>query len=248
MLERILEDTRQRLRDKVAYEGCERLERRSMIRSIVKARKNPIIAEIKRRSPSHGVLRTDFDVAELARMMERGGAVSISVLTEPKHFGGDMRYIPEVKKAVNLPVLCKDFIIDERQLMDAARAGADAALLIVRVLGERIHEMLEICRNLGIEPLVEVHSREDVEIAVSAGSGLIGINNRDLETLKVDLSRTERLIQYIPSGVLVVSESGISTPDDVRRVIRAGADAVLVGTAIMLSQNVEQKVRELVES
>lgn len=227
---------------------AEPLERRSLRNAIEKARKVPLIAEIKRASPSAGEIKPDADPLETARAMVRGGAIGLSVLTEPKFFKGDPSFLPLLKKSLEVPLLRKDFIIDEIQLYESAALGADAVLLIVKLLGERTGEMVDVAEELGMEALVEVMDEGEVEIAKAAGARLVGINNRSLETLEVDLRRTERLASLVWDEAVLVSESGIEGPEDVRRVLRAGADAVLVGTSIMKSENIERKVRELVEA
>jgi indole-3-glycerol phosphate synthase len=218
----------------------------SLVEAIQQAKHTPLIAELKRASPSAGELRPDADVIELARAMLRGGAVGLSVLTEPKHFKGDPSFLRELRGVVGVPLLRKDFIVHEYQMYETAELGADAVLLITKVLGERLPEFLRLSRELGIEALVEVTTEDEVELAISTGAKLMGVNNRDLETLQVDLSRTERLAPKIPGYVTLVSESGISSREDVRRMLEAGADAVLVGTALMRAENVEVKVKELV--
>ncbi|MEM3401901.1 MAG: indole-3-glycerol-phosphate synthase [Candidatus Hadarchaeales archaeon] len=222
-------------------------KRRSLRRAIEKAPAVPVVAEIKRASPSAGEIKPEGDPLEIGSAMVRGGAIGLSVLTEPKFFRGDLSFLPLLRK-LNIPLLRKDFIIDEIQLQEAAAFGADAVLLIVKILGEKTGELLDVVRELGMEALVEVTSEREVEIAKAAGAKLVGINNRDLETLKVDLRRTEELAPLVSEKAIVVSESGIEGPEDVRRVLRAGADAVLVGTAIMKSGDIEGKVRELVEA
>lgn len=225
-----------------------RVEGRSLFHTINKTRaegKVPVIAEIKFRSP-RGEIRKPESPAKIARLMEEGGATGISVLTERRYFGGDPSFIPEVKKAVGLPVLRKDFIVHPNQVYESAELGADSILLIVSVLGRKTKEFMELASELGMESLVEVCNEEELCIALEAGAKLIGINNRNLRTLEVDLSMTEKLAPFIPPGVVVVSESGISTPEDVRRMLRAGADAVLIGTSIMKEEDVKGAVERFV--
>jgi indole-3-glycerol phosphate synthase len=180
--------------------------------------------------------------------MLRGGAVSLSVLTEPKYFKGDPNFLREVRGVVKVPLIRKDFIVDDYQVLEAAELGADIVLLIVKILRRELRKFMQLAEDLGMESLVEVADEEEAKIAISAGARLIGINNRDLETLKTDLNRTVKLAPSIPDDVVLVSESGINTPDDVRRMLDAGADAVLVGTAIMRAGDIEQKVRSLVNA
>jgi indole-3-glycerol phosphate synthase len=219
-----------------------------LIEAVEKAPRVPLIAEIKRASPSMGDIRPGVDVLEVARAMLRGGAVSLSVLTEPKYFKGDPNFLREVRSVAKVPLIRKDFIVDDYQVLEAAELGADVVLLIVKILGRELRKFMRLVEDLGMESLVEVMDEEEAKAAISAGAKLIGINNRDLETLEVDLNRTAKLAPSIPDDVVLVSESGINTPDDVRRMLDAGADAVLVGTAIMRAGNIEQKVRSLVEA
>jgi indole-3-glycerol phosphate synthase len=251
VLAKILADVRAEVQRRAREKPIESMKpfhrkKHSLIEVIQRAKYSPLIAEIKRASPSAGNLRLDVDVGELAQAMLRGGAVGLSVLTEPKYFKGDPNFLRELRKSVEAPLLRKDFIIHEYQMYETAELGADAVLLIVKMLGERLPEFLRLARELGIEALVEVTTEDEVELAISAGAKLMGINNRNLETLEVDLTRTERLAPLVPGYVTLISESGISSRADVRRMLRAGADAVLVGTALMQADDVEQKVRELV--
>lgn len=250
-LGRMVEEAKERAR-RLAMDELLELEEvrrgRSLREAIERAPKVPLIAEIKRASPSAGDIKPDADVQEVARAMVRGGAIALSVLTEPKYFKGDVRHLPLVRSIVEVPVLRKDFIVDELQLYESARLGADAVLLIAGVLGERLPSFLDLAGELGMEGLVEVGDEREVELAISAGAELIGVNNRDLKTMKIDLGRTARLAPLVPEHVTLVSESGIRTPEDVRAALEAGADAVLVGTAIMGSTNIEEAVRRLVNA
>jgi indole-3-glycerol phosphate synthase len=219
--------------------------KRSLIEAIRGARGVALIAELKLSSPSAGRLRSPEERRGLAEAMVRGGAVALSVLTEPRYFGGDPRFLRELSD-LPVPLLCKDFVVDPYQIEEASRLGADAILLLAAVLGERLPSFLRRAEEEGMEALVEVTDEEEMGLALSAGARLVGINNRDLNTLEVDPSRTERLAPLVPPGVTLVSESGIETPEQVRRILRAGAHAVLVGTALMRAERVEEKVRELV--
>jgi indole-3-glycerol phosphate synthase len=219
--------------------------KRSLVEAIRGAKGVPVIAELKLSSPSAGRLRSPEERRGLAEAMVRGGAVALSVLTEPRYFGGDPRFLREFSH-LPVPLLCKDFVVDSYQIEEASRLGADAILLLAGVLGERLPSFFSRVRGEGMEALVEVTDEEEMRLALSAGAGLIGINNRDLNTLEVDLSRTERLSPLVPPGVTLVSESGIETPEQVRRMLRAGAHAVLVGTSLMRAERVEEKVGELV--
>ena len=205
-----------------------------------------LIGELKKKSPSRGEIRKDFRVKELARDIEEGGARGLSILTEEDYFDGRLSYLEKVKDTVDIPVLRKDFIVDEYQVFESVRHKADAILLIADVLDERLPDFVDLTEDLGMEPLVEVRDEDDVESAISAGASLIGINNRDLKTMKVDIENTEKIIDSLPENIVKVSESGIRTRDDVRRVQAAGADGVLVGTSIMGSGDVRSKVRNLI--
>ena len=232
----------------IEYAHVSRTKKRSLIEAIEKAPRVPLIAEIKRASPSAGDIKPNADVLEVARAMLHGGAISLSVLTEPKYFKGDPNFLREVRKVAKVPLIRKDFIVDEYQVSEAAELGADVILLIVKVLGREVRKFMQLVEEFGMESLVEVTDKEEIKLAISAGAKLIGINNRDLETLKMDLNRTVKLAPFIPDDVTLVSESGINTPDDVRMMLDAGADAVLVGTALMRAGDIEQKVKSLVNA
>ena len=202
----------------------------------------PIIAELKRTSPTTENLRTD-DAVSIATEMVSAGASAISVLTEPIHFGGSSEDLERVRAAVDVPVLRKDFILDETEL---DRVGADAVLLIARFI-EDLPGLVSAARQRGMEPLVEVHTQDGLERALAAGANLIGINNRDLGTLSVDLSTVERLAPTIPDDVTVIAESGMGSVDDIDRMLSAGADGLLIGSAIMagpVGQNLERLLRK----
>jgi len=205
-----------------------------------------LIAEMKKASPSAGVIREDFEPGRLAAECERAGAAAVSVLTDEHFFQGNLDYLAQVKDRVGLPVLRKDFIIDEYQVYEARAAGADALLLIVRALAASdLKRLLELAGELGMHALVEVHCEDEVETALNAGAEIIGINNRDLETFSTDLATTVRLRKLIGDDKTVVSESGISSRRDIELLERVGVDAVLVGEVIMRSADVGAKVREL---
>lgn len=207
-----------------------------------------LIAEVKKASPSKGLLRADFDPAALARAYAESGAAAISVLTDP-HFQGTLEHLAAVKEAVaphSTPVLRKDFLVDPYQLHEARAHGADATLLIVAVLGPAgLREMLDAARGLWLQCLVEVHDEAEMATAVEAGAEIIGINNRDLRTFHTDLAVTEALARSVPRGRIVVSESGISTRDDMLRLGGLGVHAALVGEALVTSADPGARVREL---
>jgi indole-3-glycerol phosphate synthase len=205
-----------------------------------------VIAEIKKASPVQGVLSSNFEPRQLAAAYTRHGAAAISVLTEKNFFQGSLAYLEQVRGCTPLPLLRKDFLIDEYQIYESRLWGADAVLLIVAALSPaELEDYLGMARELGMAALVEVHHEEEVQTALEVGAEIIGINNRDLHSLKVDLGTTLRLRPLIPQGRLVVSESGISTSSDVELLARVGIDAVLVGTALVKSENVAAKLKEL---
>lgn len=216
--------------------------------AVLKAGGVRLIAEVKKASPSRGLLRPDFDPVELAGIYSSNGAAAISVLTDPR-FQGVLEHIVQIKSAGasrTVPVLRKDFIFDSYQVYEARAAGADAVLLIVAILSpSQVKEYLKLAATLGMDCLVEVHDSEQVQVAVDAGAEIIGINNRDLRTFITDLSVTERLAPSVPKGKVLVSESGIHCPSDLHRVGAAGVNAVLVGEALVTSSDVAAKVREL---
>lgn len=208
-----------------------------------------VIAEIKRQAPSMKGVALDLDIAQVTSAYERGGAAAISVLTDKKYFGGSTDDLFAVKTAGRLPVLRKEFIIDPWQIYEARAYGADAVLLIVRALSPgMLAEMLELTHALGMEALVECHTAEEIA-AMPPQAQIIGINNRDLATLKTDLAVTERLAPFVPQDKILVSESGINTGDDVRRLARTGrVNAVLVGAAVVGAQAMTEKIIELVQA
>lgn len=193
-----------------------------------------VIAEVKRSSPSKGALAEIADPAALAAQYEAGGAATISVLTERRRFGGTLDDLRAVRATVRVPVLRKDFIVTDYQLWEARAAGADLALLIVAALTDaELVALMDVARTLGLTVLVEAHTAEEVRRALAAGASLVGVNNRNLQTLEVDLAQFERLAGLIPDTVVKVAESGITTTQDVRRVADAGADVILVGEALV---------------
>jgi indole-3-glycerol phosphate synthase len=206
-----------------------------------------LIAEVKRASPSRGVLCSDFDPVELARKYAQGGAAAISVLTEANYFEGSINHLAAIREEIHLPLLRKDFIFDPYQVYEARAYGADALLLIVAILNqEQLEELLSLSHNLGLKCLVETHSQGEVERAVSSQAKIIGINNRDLTTFAIDVDTTRQLLPLIPRGRIVVSESGISSRSDVERLKGWGVNAVLVGEALVTAGDIVTKVRELI--
>jgi indole-3-glycerol phosphate synthase len=193
-----------------------------------------VIAEVKKASPSAGVIAESFDPVEIATKYEQLGADAVSVLTDEKYFHGNLEHLVRVRRSISLPVLRKDFVVDELQIAEAAAGGADAILLIVAALDQlQLAELAATAQKYQLEALVEVHTLAEMERAVDAGAEIIGINNRDLGTFTIDLSVTEKLSEQAPDDVVLVSESGIRTAEDVARVRACGVDAVLVGEALM---------------
>ena len=213
-----------------------------------------IIAEIKRASPSKGPLNPNLDVAQLAKSYKRGGAVALSVLTEPNFFQGSFADLGAARQASGLPVLCKDFILEPVQVYEARSHGADAVLLIAAITSVRasrqvgtvpLRGLRELAGSLGMAALVEVHNELEMQEALESGATLIGINNRNLVDFTVDINTTFKLRPLIPQGVTVVSESGISTPAHIARMRDAGVNAVLIGEALVTSKDPEQRLRGL---
>jgi indole-3-glycerol phosphate synthase len=205
-----------------------------------------VIAELKRRSPSKGEIRADFDPVAIARAYEAGGAAALSVLTDERFFGGSLAVLEAVRAATALPLLRKDFVIDPVQIDEARAAGADAVLLIVAALPKpELEELHAHAVALGLDVLVEVHDEAELDAAKGVGADLIGINNRDLRTFVTDLAVTERLAKRVPQGALVVAESGIFGPEDVARLQRAGAAAFLVGESLMREADPGRALRRL---
>ena len=207
-----------------------------------------LIGEVKKSSPSRGLLRPDFNPVDLARTYVENGAAVISVLTDPR-FEGTLDHLVDVKRAVGssgAPVLRKDFIFDPYQVYESRACGADAFLLIVSILTPRqLGDLLALSRRFWMQCLVEVHTKEELERALDAGAEIIGINNRDLRTFRTDLSVTQKLAPLVPKGKLIVGESGISSKEDVLKLGKLGVHAVLVGEALVTSPDVGAKVREL---
>jgi len=206
-----------------------------------------LIAEVKQASPSRGVLCPDFNPVALARNYAGGGAAAISVLTETNYFKGSIDHLAAIREEVSLPLLRKDFIFDPYQVYESRAYGADALLLIVAILSqEQLGELLSLSHSLGLSCLVEVHNEDEVERALISGAEIIGINNRDLNTFTVDINTTRRLRPLIPQERIVVSESGISSREDIVKMKECGVSAVLVGEALVTADDVPTKIRELI--
>jgi indole-3-glycerol phosphate synthase len=254
LLTRLVMEARQDMQRRRALMPQDQLERAVAAhtpKDFVGALRRPglaVIAEMKQRTPSMGVLSEDYRPMELARAYTDGGAAAISVLTHMAGFGGRPEHIQEARLATHLPILRKDFVTDPYEVGEARAAGADAILLIVAALDRsRLAELLRVTRSRGIAALVEVHDEAEADVAVESGAEVIGVNHRDLRTFKVDLGLTERLRKAVPSDVVLVSESGIHSPEDARRMRDAGADAILVGEVLMRSADPAARLRQLVE-
>jgi indole-3-glycerol phosphate synthase len=206
-----------------------------------------VIAEIKRATPRRGALDLDLDSSRLAAAYADGGAAALSVLTEPDHFKGSIEDLHAARGA-GLPILRKDFVVDELQVLESRAEGADAVLLIVRILGDELGRLVAAIDALGMDALVEVHDETELERALDAGARLIGVNQRDLETFDVDPERTAKLAPLLPQGVTLVALSGVSTRAEVEALGRAGATAVLVGESVVTAEDPAAKVRELAGS
>ena len=208
--------------------------------------RNAVIAEMKPASPSRGHLRALGDPVAVARELIGGGCCALSVITEPVFFHGNAATIPAIRSEVQVPILRKDFIVDHRQLGETRRLGADAVLLIAAVLGDQLSEFVDAARREGLEPLVEVHCRQEVQTALDSGADLIGVNNRNLKTLKTDISTTCRLAPLIrQAGRIVISESGVTWPCDIRT-LRPFASGYLIGSSIMAAENPRKRLEGFV--
>jgi indole-3-glycerol phosphate synthase len=207
-----------------------------------------IIAECKRRSPSRGVLKRDYDPVAIAQRYERAGAVAISVLTEPGFFDGSLAHLSAVRAHVSVPILRKDFIVADYQLLEARANGADAVLLIVAALdGSALRRLRERATDLGLAVLVEVHDVVELQTALDAGATLIGVNNRNLRTLEVNVDASQEIAREIPPGVIAVSESGLTSRDDLRKLSALGYRAFLIGERLMTAPDPEAALKELVQ-
>ncbi len=206
-----------------------------------------LIAEVKKKSPSKGIIREDFDPIQIAETYAKNGAAAISVLTDVRFFDGRLDYLSSIRQVVDVPLLRKDFTIDPYHIYQARVAGADAILLIVAALTkDQLREFMDIAESLSLASLVEVHTDTELEIALDVEAEIIGINNRDLRTFHTDLATTFSLREFLPTGKVVVSESGIYTRADVESLREAGVDAILVGESLMRSPDIGEQVRKLI--
>ncbi len=219
---------------------------RRPLRAALAARHRAIIAEVKKASPSQGVIRADFDPVRIATRYAENGAAAISVLTEERYFQGHLDYLAAIRQAVAVPLLRKDFLFDPYQLYEARAFGADAVLLIVAILSDALlQELLWLADELNLSALVEIHDRPELERAVRGGARLLGINNRDLRTFHTTLATTEALLPAVPPDALVVAESGIETVADIERLERLGVSAFLIGEALMRAADPGTRLSEL---
>lgn len=219
---------------------------RSFRRALTSLPRPAVIAEVKKASPSKGIISEDFRPAEQAVAYQKAGAAAVSCLTEEYYFKGSAEYFKAVRKAIDLPMIRKDFIIDPYQLYEAKAMGADAVLLIAAILSEeQMREYRIISESLGMDVLAESHDEKELEAVIAAGCSIFGINNRNLKTFDVSLENTKRLAKLVPDGGILVSESGIKTAEDMKFLADLGTDAVLIGETLMRSGSVESSMREL---
>ncbi len=254
ILDQIAADTKERVAAEKARVPLAEIKRRACSmekgsRSFEKAVAEgdiSFICEVKKASPSKGLIAPVFPYVEIAREYEAAGAACISCLTEPKYFLGSDRYLREIKEAVQIPVLRKDFTVDEYQIYQAKTLGADCVLLICALLDEgQLADYLQICGELGLSALTETHDEKEIQKAVRAGAGMIGVNNRNLKTFQVDVRNSERLRQLVPEECLFVAESGIRTPEDIQALRAAKVDGVLIGETLMKSPDKKKMLEAL---
>jgi indole-3-glycerol phosphate synthase len=240
LINRILRDTREAVERRKKAKIPERRSNILSLSTAIKEKDKSIIAEIKPKSPTNGALIGNRDVVSIAREYVEGGAVAISVLTSP-YFGGKVENVSTVKGRVSIPVLYKGFVLDEYQVLEGFGYGADAILLIEGI--SPVGKLLDVVADLGLEAVVECHSVEDIEKAINAGAEIIGINNRNLRTLAVDIETTARLAEYVPEDRIMIGESGVKTAADASYLFDCGADALLIGTALMRSENPKEFIK-----
>lgn len=247
ILDEIAAKTRKRIEDLKREKPLEELAREAEalpvsnafpFKKALEGEEISFICEVKKASPSKGVIAEDFPYLDIARDYEKAGAAAISCLTEPFYFQGSNEYLREIAAEVNIPVLRKDFTVDEYMIYEAKILGASAVLLICALLDVRtLKAYLDLAHSLGLSALVEAHDEQEVQMALAAGAGIIGVNNRDLKTFTVDINNSARLRTYVPKEIVFVSESGIKMPEDVQRLRENGTNAVLIGETLMRSKN-----------
>lgn len=250
---KLIDDARRRVRNGYYnVKECEEHRTLSLAQAIRSAQNNAIIAEIKPISPARGPLRPTIDPVDAAVKLEKGGAVALSVLTEPDNFGGRLDNLRRIRHHVSLPLLMKDIVVDKAQIRAGKKSGADSILLIELIFSKHdvgsLEEMIDAAHESQLEVLLEVHNEDELKRALKSEADIVGINNRNLATLEIDLSTTTRLVTGITnrSSKTVISESGLETADDIRKLKPAVVDGFLIGSSIMLSQDLEGKVREFV--
>ncbi len=253
ILDKILREKKQdveRKKKKVSIaalkEHMSRMKKPLDFSAAIKGNKIRLIAEVKKASPSRGVLCPDFKPLEMARIYAQSGAAAVSVLTEVKHFMGDLKYLERIKKELSVPVLRKDFIFDEYQVYESAASGADAMLLIAAILSQsQLEGLISLAHVLGMQCMVEVHNEKELERALLCDARIIGINNRDLNTFNVNTDTTRRLCAIIPEEKIVVSESGIRKRSDIAKLKKWGVNAVLIGESLVTAKDIPAKIKEL---
>jgi indole-3-glycerol phosphate synthase len=253
ILDKIVADKKREVAHKMRSEPLESLKERAArykplnFKAALRGKGVRLIAEIKKVSPSKGLLCPDFRPVEMARIYEQSGAAAISVLTETKYFQGSLEYLKDIRESVRLPLLRKDFIFDEYQVYETAACGADALLLIAGILSpKQLSQLLELSHSLGLACLVEIHDEPDLKKAVQSGAEIIGINNRDLKTFKTDIETTHRLRSLLPEDKIVVSESGISSREDIKKLKTWGVNAALAGETLVTSKDIAARIKELI--
>lgn len=255
ILDKIIEKTKVRVEDLKKHQSFEEVRTAAeslravspfLFESALKSGDISFICEVKKASPSKGMISEDFPYVDIARAYERSGASAVSVLTEPYFFLGSDRYLKEIRKAVHLPILRKDFTVDPYQIYEAKLIGADAVLLICAVLDTfLLKEYIKIADSLGLSCLVEAHDKNEVSSAVEAGARVIGVNNRNLKTFEVDINTSIRLRELVPEDKIFVSESGIKTAEDIRVLRENGVHGVLIGETLMRSGSIPEELKKL---
>ncbi len=250
MLDKIVEKTKIRIKNSRKY-SKEDINQADItydfpFEKALKEKPIAIISEVKKASPSKGLIAEDFDYIAIAKEYENAGVSAISVLTEPDFFKGSPEYLKEIAEVVDVPILRKDFIIDSSMIYEAKLIGASAVLLIVAILSdEQLKQYLQIAHNLGLSAVVEAHDKDEIERAIAGGARIIGVNNRNLKDFTVDINNSINLKKFVPEDIIFISESGIKTPIDVKRLKENNIDGVLIGETLMRSDNKESLIQEL---